>query len=137
MKRLRHPHGFTLIELIVVILILGILATIAVVGYTNITNKAQDTVALANAKQIVNSLAADVANSGEGSVDGFLAKEALYGPDGVSGGGDDYTDATAYLAARFPGVTAAYTAASHTIVVGATGHQKTISDTDKAIPTIG
>ena len=35
-----YPHGFTIVELLVVIVVIGILATITFVSYTGISDKA-------------------------------------------------------------------------------------------------
>ncbi|MFQ6675706.1 MAG: type IV pilin protein [Fidelibacterota bacterium] len=41
MGRLRHKHGFTLVELMIVIVIIGVLAAVAVPIYTNNVRKAK------------------------------------------------------------------------------------------------
>ena len=108
MKRMRNLKGFTLIELIVVILILGILAAIAVVGYTNITTRANETAALANAKQIVSSLSADATLATQ-NVDVYVA---------ALDAGNEALD-QAKLVAKFPGVKGlVYNESAKTITVG-------------------
>ena len=96
MKRMRNLKGFTLIELIVVILILGILAAIAVVGYTNITDEANKTAVLANAKQIVSAVSADATLAGSATVDQFLTVDVTkIDADGTAGA--DFPTTTSYL----------------------------------------
>lgn len=52
----RHVRAFTLVELIVVILVIAVLAAIAVVAYTTLTNRAQESAANANLRQIASAV---------------------------------------------------------------------------------
>ena len=55
---IKNKKGFTLIELVVVIVILGILAAIGIPNYLSMLNKAKESVAVANLRQIEHSLMA-------------------------------------------------------------------------------
>lgn len=52
MKKERKLNAFTLVELLVVIAILAVLATVSVVGYTSFINKANNSNALTECKQL-------------------------------------------------------------------------------------
>jgi type IV pilus assembly protein PilA len=52
----KNKKGFTLIELIVVIAILAILAAIAIPTFIGVTQNAQNTVIIANARTLVSSI---------------------------------------------------------------------------------
>lgn len=52
----KNKKGFTLIELIVVIAILAILVAIAIPTFTGITERAEDQVAIANARSMITAI---------------------------------------------------------------------------------
>ena len=60
--------GFTLVELLVVIAILAILSSVAVVGYTAFIEKADQSKADAELRQIITILNAEYAEEGEATV---------------------------------------------------------------------
>ena len=57
-SRLRRPHGFTLIEVMVVVAIIGILATIAVPLSRHYINKSHYSAALIESKELLNAFMA-------------------------------------------------------------------------------
>jgi type IV pilus assembly protein PilA len=46
------PHGFTLVEIMIVVVIIGLLATMAIPGFTLMRNASQDKAVLNNARQL-------------------------------------------------------------------------------------
>lgn len=60
MKKERKLNAFTLVELLVVIAILAVLATVSVVGYTSFINKANDSNALTECKQLEEVILSDL-----------------------------------------------------------------------------
>jgi prepilin-type N-terminal cleavage/methylation domain-containing protein len=51
MNRLKHPKGFTLIEMLVVISLIGILAAMAMVSFSSVQKQARDTTRKSDLKQ--------------------------------------------------------------------------------------
>ncbi len=60
-----NKKGFTLVELLVVIAILAILATVTIVGYTVFVNKANQSKAESELRQIVTYVNAEFADDGK------------------------------------------------------------------------
>ena len=65
MTRSRSPHGFTIVELLIVIVVIAILATVSIVAYTGIQQKARVS-ALSSALQQASKKLATYAVDGNG-----------------------------------------------------------------------
>jgi type IV pilus assembly protein PilA len=63
----RRDSGFTIVELLIVVIVIGILAAITIVAYSNISNRAKQSTAKANAEsvqKVVEAYAADDTTAG-------------------------------------------------------------------------
>ena len=85
LKQKKNKKGFTLIELIVVIAILAILAAIMIPRFTGFQNKARESQALVDAKQIATAIDAYQAENGSWPTDAANETE-IRTLSGVAGG---------------------------------------------------
>ncbi len=110
---LGNTKGFTLIELMIVIATIGILASIAVMNYNPLKHKAYDTIALSDARNLVDAII-DAALNGE---DVNYAKVAAGGAVGDKDNSDNPRTPVFVLS---PGVEATITGNSQQLPDGKT-----------------
>ena len=74
----RRPHGFTIVELLIVIIVVAILAAISIAAYTNVQNRTHDSVIKSDLSQFAKKIQLDAVERGSyipgGSADGDIAR---------------------------------------------------------------